>query len=254
MNKNNIFETAAFLIKPQPGLSSLIFDENEVMHENIRQKLLNLAELFLDRTSNQLGGLEIKDICMAGSFASYFYHDNSDIDIIIITERSKNSFLSNNDDALFALLNEISHNFFKTCGMPKIGKTFVDIKLNNMLFNYVGKYSVLENRWIKHPDIHMTRNITADDLIDGYFQKNALIADFLKNIYTVNKKFDLTAYQSIKKLLKSISVNSLNEDESNLKDYLVQKVMLYDGKITDTDRLNRFSLCRSLSLVKEIEQ
>lgn len=250
MDKSNIFQSSFFFSTLQPELSSFMF-ENENMHKSLRLQLLEIANIFITNTADKLGGLIIRDICLVGSFASYFYHDKSDIDLLVMVDCADNSFLSNNDEAIFGLLNNLSYVYFKQYGLPKCQGKTVDIKLNNLKFNYIGKFSLLTNSWLVKPDKVLDANITQDSLLKGFFTKLGQYSGFMKNIYFQNFCFDLTIFNQVKTFIKNNSINSLDESKDNLNDYLVQKIMLYNHNISDINQQNTYNLCRALSLKTE---
>ena len=61
-------------LTPQKVLSPLIFDDNEKMHEDIRQGLLKIADKIFELTIGKTNGLEPEDVCLIGSLSGYLYH------------------------------------------------------------------------------------------------------------------------------------------------------------------------------------
>ena len=92
--KGCVERIAQSLLSPKERLNPLLFDENDVMHEEVRRSLLEFAQIYIDNIYGKFEDTVIKDISLAGSQASYFYHDNSDIDLVIDIQDKNNGYLN----------------------------------------------------------------------------------------------------------------------------------------------------------------
>ena len=72
-------------------LNQKLFDEDDVMKEDVRQALLDIADNFITHVKECEIPIKVVDIWMVGSNAAYNYNENSDIDIHIIAQLERQS-------------------------------------------------------------------------------------------------------------------------------------------------------------------
>lgn len=159
--------------------------ENNKLKKHVRERLLNIAQEFIDTT-----GLEIipVDIVLVGSIAAFNWSKYSDIDLHIVVD-----FSSLNDDA------ELVKNYLyaKKCAWNdkhedlKIYGYDVELYAQDISEENVsnGVYSIKYNHWIKFPKFEHNK------------LKNKLIQDtaslYINKIEYYNNKFDeLTSNKS----------------------------------------------------------
>lgn len=70
--KGCVERIAQSLLSPKERLNPLLFDENDVMHEEVRRSLLEFAQIYIDNIYGKFEDTVIKDIILIGSQASYF--------------------------------------------------------------------------------------------------------------------------------------------------------------------------------------
>jgi len=132
-------------IDPNPHhhhLNPVIWDQDE-MHTEVRRKLLQIAEHFIDYIN--VPNLNLKDITLSGSSAGYNYSDYSDIDLHLIVKD-----VSKEDEELFSAKKNQYNNIYNLTikGIP------VELYVQPAEQPHVsaGIFSVMRNRWINKPE------------------------------------------------------------------------------------------------------
>lgn len=168
-------------LSPKEKLNPFFFDENGVMHDDIRKSLLEYIQIYLDHIYLKFENTFIKDICLVGSQASYFYHAGSDIDVAIDLQAEDNKYL--NED--------IYNNFHKflansACDFLPISGSFkklkIDVKPFRFKYKYGQQYSLLNNRWVKKFDPNLIKNLDSNKIINQYYDK---LIETAKKIQTI---------------------------------------------------------------------
>ncbi len=136
----NFQELSVPAITYNPELNPKLWENNTLIPE-VRRKLLQIAEHFVDFLNTP--ELKIRDITISGSNAGYNYSDFSDIDLHIVAEY---------DESQTELFMAKKNNYNFTHDIKIHG---VDVELyvestRNVLHS-VGVYSVKNNKWISEP-------------------------------------------------------------------------------------------------------
>lgn len=219
--------------KVKDTLNPIVWEDGK-MNEDIRERLLIIAEDFFDGL--ELGeNIKYDDIILIGSMANYNWHRNSDFDIHLVIDYSQI-----NDD--FDLVEEYLtlqrkvwnnvHNIYIK-GYP------VEISIQNSVDELAsaGIYSILKDKWIsqpKHIEIpkgneekaNRIANRIAKQIEDVYYEYNTGESD-LVDVYTDAKSI----WQKIKTLRSGLAKHG-EYDSKNL----AFKKLRNDGyleKITD---------------------
>lgn len=182
---------------PKDTLSNIFFDENKKMHQAIKDKLLEIADTYVDFIGVDFF---IHDIVLTGSLANYNWSKYSDVDLHIIVdfENQKHSA-------------DIMKEFFDA--KEKAWKTKHNIKIKNFDVElYVqdtnedatstGVYSLLKNKWIIEP-----KNISVNINDKKILSKSDDYAIKINKLIAKSKKQDITdelndLYKKIKKFRK----------------------------------------------------
>lgn len=135
-------------------LSSDIFQQNDtlyIMHESIREKLLSIADKFMDFLDVSFF---IYDIILTGSLANYNWSEFSDVDLHILLDT--NEFTPNNSDAHKLIVKEFldsKKNIWNLDYNIKIKKYDVEIYIQDVNEKHIssGVYSILNNKWLIEP-------------------------------------------------------------------------------------------------------
>ena len=67
-------------------LNSKLFDKDNFLKEDVREHLIDIAEVFIEDLKENNIPLKVRDYWLVGSNASYNYTDKSDIDVHIIAD------------------------------------------------------------------------------------------------------------------------------------------------------------------------
>lgn len=143
---------------------SILFSDN-LLKEDIRNKLLNILYLFIDKTIDEdlIEMFTIDDYIITGSMANYNYNKNSDIDIhILINKKKYNKFnLLKKDIKIFNL----------TYSKLKIENYDVELYVQDTYEKHIssGTYSILNNKWVSKP-VKGELNLN-DDLITNKYDR-----------------------------------------------------------------------------------
>lgn len=183
-------------------LSSIIFDfigGEYKMKSNIREKLLEISEQFLNTLDFDFF---IYDIILVGSLSNYNWSKYSDIDLHIIVDYSE--IVDNSNQHLKPIISSFfkmkKDNWNERYGI-KIKNYSVEVyvqDINEKPFSS-GVYSILNDNWIKTPikdKIDLDKNAVLDK--SDFFVKKI---DSLNDENNINKINDLL--EKIKKLRKS---------------------------------------------------
>lgn len=175
--KGCVERIAQSLLSPKERLNPLLFDENDVMHEEVRRSLLEFAQIYIDNIYGKFEDTVIKDISLAGSQASYFYHDNSDIDLVIDIQDKNNGYLNEDYCRYFhKYIGNIASEWLPDDLQSKWHGISVEVSPDRFKHKYLPQYSLLHNRWIFKFDNNLLDNITVQAVADAYYDKLAEIA------------------------------------------------------------------------------
>ena len=172
--ENSLIKTARKLLHKQEKLHPVLFDNQGMMYEEIREKFLRIADFFIKKNLSRIQGLQVKDICLVGSSASYLYGDDSDFDVRIITDFSACPSVKNNKTAWDILQRLLAHTFYGQHMRFSVEGIRVDYKNGNDNNYVMGNYSILNNQWLIKPRADLPiEKITAQELIQGYYKETA---------------------------------------------------------------------------------
>jgi hypothetical protein len=119
---------------------------DEHMRSDVRAKLLEIAEEFIDYLG--VSNLDVRDITISGSNAAYSYTPHSDIDLHIIADMTKF-----NNDNIYRELFTAKKNLFNADHNIKVKGYDVELYVQDSSkpVRSLGEYSVEHNKWIKFP-------------------------------------------------------------------------------------------------------
>ena len=213
------------LLEPQPKLASWIFDANNKMHENIRQGLLKIANKVIDETIANIKGLEVYDIVLTGSLPTYFYYDNSDVDIRILVRNKNCDDITRDADSLDAFLT-IQKNILQARGYAfRYLDMTVDVKITSFPIEFVGLYSLIKNKFRVRPNKKIGANLITDDIMFAYdCQKNIIQKKIKRNDVRFEKVLALDDLYH--QLYQSSYTGKI------YKNYLIFKLLSKDGVLS----------------------
>lgn len=141
--------------------------EDKKLREDVRETIIDIVSEFMD---NLIIPVEILDVRVVGSNASYNYTEHSDLDVHII---SNLELVGSPTEIVQALYNSERSNFNRTHNIRIKG---IEVELYvedvNSAVTSNGIYSVIDDVWIKEPQIIKERSVKIDknelqDLVDS---------------------------------------------------------------------------------------
>ena len=131
--------------------------EDKKLKRDVREAIIDIVSEFMD---NLIIPVEILDVRMVGSNASYNYTEHSDLDVHII---SNLELVGSPTEIVQALYNSERSNFNRTHNIKIKG---IDVELYvedvNSSVTSNGIYSVIDDIWIKEPQIIKERSVKID--------------------------------------------------------------------------------------------
>ena len=131
--------------------------EDKKLKEDVRETIIDIVSEFMD---NLIIPVEILDVRVVGSNASYNYTEHSDLDVHII---SNLELVGSPTEIVQALYNSERSNFNRTHDIKIKG---IDVELYvedvNSAVTSNGIYSVIDDVWIKEPQIINERSVKID--------------------------------------------------------------------------------------------
>lgn len=155
--------------KIKKTLSNTIFDDYNKMHENVRKKLLEIADEFIEYIGIKFF---IHDIVLSGSLATYNWSEYSDLDLHIMVDFENSKYGEEMMKEFFSAKRTAWNNLHEI----KIKNIDVELYVQDVNEEHVssGIYSILKNKWITKPEIEKPKiNKTkilqkSDDFINQY--------------------------------------------------------------------------------------
>lgn len=181
MSDEQILHHLKQLTTPQQTLDSQIFD-CDTMKPQMRDALLSRVQWYIDNLFTPIAGLKIVDICLTGSATSYFYHQDSDIDLRIEVHNQNCPFVSSDPIMLDKFLNSLCNGFRRMGHQMKVGKRIVDIKASSRQIDVLGLYSIMDNKWRIYPDQHVCDNLDHNKILNRFNQRKHEIETTVKTL------------------------------------------------------------------------
>lgn len=166
--------------------------ENDYLKKEIRDRLIEIAEEFINQVKEDEIPIKVHDYWLVGSNASYNYTNKSDIDLHIIVD------IENTENPK---LIEIIYNLLKSKFNSKYDISIkgheVEVYLEDINSTVLsnGIYSVKKNEWIKKPEPINVEPIDVEDteeynklLIDYNNLEDSDIETFIDNLYILRKE------------------------------------------------------------------
>ena len=170
-------------------LNPKLFDQNDKLKPDVRQKILEIVDEFLDNVQNMTEiTLNPIDVYLLGSNASYNYTKYSDADVHIVINFDT---IDDNTGLVQALMNLQKADFNSSYDVSIYGidvELYVEDVRSSTLSN--GIYSVMNDDWVKKPQpITDVPEIDIEDDLDEWKDK---INDVLnsKDIDKIAKTID----------------------------------------------------------------
>lgn len=226
--------------KPKDELSPQIF-EGDKMREDIRKRLLEIADDFIDSF-----GVEffIHDIILTGSLANYNWSNFSDVDIHILIDYKES-------DYRFELVKEFfdaKKSVFNEKHKIQIKGYDVEVYVQDIDEPHIssGVYSILHDKWLLKPKPE-TPNIDDRKILEKAEEYAKKIDDLLKmkNVDGVLLKID-----ELRKKIKEFRQSGLESGGEYSYENLVYKLLRRNGYIEKLLKLKTYITDKKLSLTQ----
>lgn len=231
------------------ALSSDIFQKlnnSYKMHESVRDKLLNVANTFIDFLGIKFF---IYDVFLTGSLANFNWSEFSDVDLHILIDMDELSGEKNS-----SMVQQILKEFFKTKKKTwngthniKIKNYDVEISVQDVNETHVssGVYSILNNKWLVEP--HPGKeSIDEKTILEKGMEYATLIDDLVKKS---KSDVDITNdIDEIKRKLKNFRSSGLEKGGEYSYENLTFKLLRRNGYIEKLMNLKKSVVDKKLSL------
>ena len=225
-------EVCERLLTPRDTLDRTLFDENNKMYPDVKDNLFRQADFVVQKTIAFIPGLMVHDICLNGSSASYFYKDNSDIDVKIEVHNDGCDFLTTHYEDLIRFMG-----YIKAATLPNhqvhFNERYVDIKLNTFQFELIGLYSILHDRWVVEPKKDIVKGLDVDDLMNEYTNRYYMIKDHLNEIVQSGEILTVKGIQNLEKYYTNIYLAGTE----NIREFIIFKLLKYRGILKEIQGL-----------------
>jgi len=238
-------DTLQRLLNPKEVLDVRLFDYSQKLLPDVREKILTEVKSRVKNVINEIDGLELYDIYLTGSSASYFYYENSDIDIRADIRNISCKYIAKDDEFLSRFLTSYYSGIYSKYKFM-FGTQKVDIKLSPNIYETLplGLYSILNDKWIIQPQKNITQGLNADEIYAKYESLYYQIKNHLYQLQNSPKLQTLVGIDNLKNLHQHLVINN----NSSIIDYIIYKMLKYKGVIRDIDNLYNLSLKNFFSL------
>jgi len=199
-------------------LNSKVWDDKNNLREEIREKLLQISKIFLKGIETPV---EIKNILLTGSLASYQWRPTSDFDLhIIVNVLDKGCLDTSYDyfDSKSKIFNKDHEIYIKGY------KVEVNLKDKENLLKDKGVYDILQNKWIAFPK--KAKRQMDDPVV------SSLANDIETKIDSaISNKEGIETLKNIRDQIKKLRVDGLEKEGEYSVGNLVFKKLRHDGYI-----------------------
>ncbi len=245
-NQFDLEKTVHRLLTPQEVLAPWLFDENNIMKEDVRRGLLKIADYVIEKTIKDTKGLEVYDICLTGSSCNYMYHKDSDIDLRIEIHNKNCKELSKSETDFENFLSAQGVGALHNGHTIKYQGRFVDIKLSCKEIDFTSLYSIQDNKWLIFPKKDF--GIKEDEMI-AYYQKRR--QEIMKELEKIKNKYEgMKLGKKLKDFYSKTILRSI-KGKPTIKDYLVFKLLHYEKLLKPIGAGSIMAYNKALTLRKE---
>jgi predicted nucleotidyltransferase len=236
-------------IEKHEELNPALFNEDAKLKPEVKDKINEIVDEFLKEFAEVEVDLEVQDIILTGSNASYNYTKDSDLDIHIVADTSKIKDTLN--------LHKVIYDAYKSAFNKKfeieLNKVPVEIYVETQDTPLVsnGIYSVIKDEWVKEPTKEDIPEVD-QDAIDKAFKPwekryKALVATITDDVddeAEIDKFIDA---------LYELRGKGLSTDGEYSIENLVFKEMRNNGYLDSLKELRHQVIARRLSLHEHLE-
>lgn len=243
-NIESLEDTARRLLNPNKTFSPLVFDNKDVMFEDLRQKFIAIATCVFEETANHLEGVKIEDILLIGSMAGYNYTERSDYDIAIKLNFDDCPFLKFKDKtARIKFLIFLYANALNRLPEFNINGKLVDISFKAETF--LDSYSILHNKWLVKSEREIHHDKIVNELVSEYYRSIEHYALFMQEFNTINGKYSVEDYNKMLDYYLGLVIFNNNYNWDN---HLIYKLLIKHDVINKIGQNITNSLKYTLSL------
>ena len=196
------------------------FWDNETFKEEIRQRLLEIANRFIEDL--KMPSLSVDDITLTGSLANYNWNDKSDIDLHLIVDFSDSKI---SDELLKDFLN-LKRMMWNRLHDIKVKGHDVEIYIQDKDEPHysTGVYSISNGEWIKKPE---REDVTLD--MKSAEAKASEIAKDIDSLqrFEAEKRYQMSS--SLKDKIKKMRQTGLEKDGVYSVENLAFKILRREG-------------------------
>lgn len=245
---NQLNKDVVKTLKPKDNLCEKIFDNSQKMHENIRQRLIKISDIFIDFVDIDFF---IHDIVLTGSLANYNWSKYSDIDLHILIDMNEFTF---NDSKTEESIKNIIQKFFMSKKnlwnnnhSINIKNFDVEIYVEDINEKHVssGVYSILNNDWIIKPQ-KRKESIDEQLILDKANEYIEMIDDLINS--KENTEDILKKIKEIKNKIKKFRKSGLEKGGEYSYENLTFKLLRRNGYINKLIKLKKDLLDKKLSI------
>jgi len=196
------------------------FWKGDVLKDDIRNKMLEIAKKFLDEL--KIPRLTADDITLTGSLANYNWNDKSDVDLHLLIDFDK---LNIKNELLKDFLN-LKRMAWNKLHDIKIKDREVEIYVQdkNEIHHSTGVYSILNNEWVHKP------NISEPSLdLDAAQDKALSLMKDINNLERFNHERRYDVSLSLQEKIKKMRQIGLEKDGVYSPENLAFKILRRNG-------------------------
>lgn len=231
-------------IEKHEDLNAALFNNDAKLKPEVKNKINEIVAEFLKDFDEVGVRLDVQDVILTGSNASYNYTKDSDLDIHIVADTSK---IEDTVDLHKVIYDAYKSSFNKKFDI-ELNKVPVELYVETQETPLVsnGIYSVLNDTWVKEPTKESIPEVD-QDAIDKAFKPwekryKALIAD------TTDDVEDESAIDKFIDALYELRGKGLSTDGEYSIENLVFKEMRNKGYLDNLKELRHVVIARRLSL------
>jgi hypothetical protein len=232
----SISETPIAAFTVNNTLNPILWDNDE-LRNTIKYKLLSIAKHFADTL--KVKNLNLKDITINGSNASFGYSEYSDIDLHLVVDMANNEEL---EDYYNVKKNEFNNKYD-----VKLKGIVVEVYVQNSKqpHHSAGIYSVLDNRWLHKPSKEIPK-ATPQEI-------RSKARNYSSKINQALGSKDLSASSDIMADIRRLRQAGLETNGENSVENLAYKLLRSRGRIDKLAKhINKLQVS-SLSLGEEMK-
>jgi len=207
---------------PHNLLSNKIWEKNMIMKKDIKDKLVTIAESFID----YLGvSIDVKDITVTGSYANYNYTPYSDIDLHIIVNYDELTDIEDLPKEFF----HAKKSFWNDRHDIKIKGIEVELYAQDESEQHssTGVYSIITDTWIVQPKKFKTK-IDNSSIKEKYKKIKKEIDESIKNS---NKSKDAKHVERMLEKIRKMRKSGLEKGGEMSDENLTYKILRNEGEI-----------------------